>query len=70
MKTCENCYNNCMPNAQECPQCHTDFKFTITVKEYDKLMESVNFLAALEAAGVDNWEGYSEAHLIMEESNA
>lgn len=33
----------------------------ITEKEYNKLKESDRILRALEAAGVDNWEGYSSA---------
>lgn len=35
---------------------------TIPLSEYLSLKEDSDFLAALEAAGVDNWEGYSEAH--------
>jgi hypothetical protein len=31
---------------------------TITIKEYNKLKERDKFLSKLEAAGVDNWEGY------------
>lgn len=34
---------------------------TITKKEYDELVEDSKFLMALEAAGVDNWEGYGVA---------
>ena len=34
---------------------------TITKKEYDELLERSNWLAALEAAGVDNWQGYDMA---------
>lgn len=34
---------------------------TITLKEYNSLLEDSALLAALEAAGVDNWEGYSDA---------
>lgn len=32
--------------------------------------ERLEFLSALEAAGVDNWSGYSNAWEIMEEWNA
>ena len=34
---------------------------TITKKEYDSLIRSAKVLLALEAGGVDNWEGYSES---------
>lgn len=34
---------------------------TITKKKYDELVEDSKFLMALEAAGVDNWEGYGVA---------
>jgi hypothetical protein len=34
---------------------------TITREEYDALLQDSKFLQALEAAGVDNWEGYSFA---------
>lgn len=40
---------------------------TISVDEYDKLIEDSYWLAALEAAGVDNWEGYDEARQIFNE---
>jgi hypothetical protein len=34
---------------------------TIKQSEYEALTESQKFLNALEAAGVDNWDGYSYA---------
>lgn len=34
---------------------------TITKKEYDELCASQKILDALEAGGVDNWEGYDDA---------
>lgn len=34
---------------------------TISKKLYEKLLQDRKTLRALEAAGVDNWEGYSEA---------
>lgn len=34
---------------------------TITKKEYDELSEDSLFLSFLEAAGVDNWDGYGIA---------
>lgn len=36
---------------------------TISVKRYEQLLEAERFLSAIEAAGVDNWEGYSEAFI-------
>lgn len=39
---------------------------SITKAEYDRLVERDDFLTALEAAGVDNWEGCSEAYRILE----
>ena len=36
-------------------------KITITKEEYDKLNERDYWLTCLEAAGVDNWNGYDEA---------
>ena len=40
---------------------------TISKKEYDSLVEDAKFMRALEAAGVDNWEGYGIAQDMMEE---
>lgn len=37
---------------------------TITIEEYDELLEAVIWLDALDAAGVDNWEGIDEAREI------
>lgn len=34
-----------------------DEEVTISKKEYDELKERDKYLSALEAAGVDNWEG-------------
>ena len=34
---------------------------TISSEEYKSLLEDRRFLRALEAAGVDNWEGYQYA---------
>lgn len=33
----------------------------ITQEEYNKLIKRIMLLNALEAAGVDNWEGYEDA---------
>jgi len=38
-----------------------DLFVTISKEEYDNLIKSYNFLLALQAAGVDNWEGYEYA---------
>ncbi len=42
---------------------------TITKKEYDRLIKRDNWLESLEAAGVDNWEGYDYACDIMREEH-
>lgn len=42
-------------------------KVTITMKEYLELQETSAFMRALEAAGVDNWEGYGIAQDMMAE---
>lgn len=41
---------------------------TITKVEYKSLLEKVEFLECLEACGVDNWNGYSDAHAMMVEN--
>ena len=40
---------------------------TITKKEYIELQDAYDFLAALQAAGVDNWQGYDVARQILNE---
>jgi len=40
---------------------------TISLKEYEALKEDKRFLNALEAAGVDNWDGYDYALEILGE---
>ena len=42
---------------------------TITKKEYNRLLDSAEWLSYLEAAGVDNWEGYDYAHELQREAN-
>lgn len=42
-------------------------KVYVDAKAYDKLQERNQFLCALEAAGVNNWEGFSVAHEMIEE---
>lgn len=39
---------------------------TITLKEYSDLIQSSAWLEALEAAGVDDWEGISFARELLE----
>ena len=41
---------------------------TISKKEYNRLVKDSDFLNALHAVGVDNWEGYSLACEDDEES--
>lgn len=38
-----------------------DETVTITKFEYDRLVRRDNWLACLEAAGVDNWQGWDDA---------
>lgn len=40
---------------------------TIPKKKYDDMVERLEFLGCLEAAGVDNWEGFDYAYQMMEE---
>jgi hypothetical protein len=42
---------------------------TIPRKEYQQLKADSKKLAALEAAGVDNWEGYEFAMELIEEED-
>lgn len=42
---------------------------TISGVLYQELLERDNWLCALEAAGVDNWDGYEEAMKIADEWN-
>ena len=37
---------------------------TISEEEYDKMLDRIMWLDALEAAGVDNWQGFDEAREI------
>lgn len=39
----------------------------LTKREYDTLQEESLWLTCLENAGVDNWDGLSYAHELMEE---
>ena len=39
----------------------------IPKEEYDQLVKDSEFLNALRAAGVDNWEGYCNAQEYLEE---
>ena len=47
----------------------SETKVSITLDEYSQLLDRDQELAALEAAGVDNWEGYEEAMNILKEWN-
>lgn len=39
---------------------------TISLEEYNRLQKREAFLDCLEACGVDNWDGFSDAHRMME----
>lgn len=39
----------------------------IPEKEYEQLLKDSEFLQALREAGVDNWEGYSQAMQIIDD---
>lgn len=41
----------------------------ITRKEYDRLVKDSEWLSCLEAAGVDNWEGYDYALEMLHEDD-
>lgn len=41
---------------------------TITQEEYDNLVKDSEWLGWLEAAGVDNWEGYDYARELRSEA--
>lgn len=40
---------------------------SISEEEYNKMLDRLMWLDALEAAGVDNWEGFEEAQRIIAE---
>lgn len=42
---------------------------TISEAEYKRLLKDSEFLDALRAVGVDNWEGYSEAYKLLEKDH-
>lgn len=39
----------------------------LSTSEHEELLADSEFLACLEACGVDNWEGYSDAAEMLEE---
>ena len=39
----------------------------MTQEEYEKVLDRLTWLDALEAAGVDNWQGFDEAREIYRE---
>lgn len=45
---------------------HLDGWVTMTKSHYDYMVKRLYWLKALEAAGVDNWEGISEAHSMID----
>jgi len=46
----------------------SDETVTISVQEYNSMNEELEWLRALEAAGVDSWEGIEEARDLLENS--
>jgi len=44
-----------------------DEVITITCEEYEALQDDAEWLRALRAAGVDNWQGYEQAQDILED---
>jgi hypothetical protein len=40
---------------------------TVPFSKYESMVRDSEFLSCLQAAGVDNWEGYGEARGMMEE---
>jgi hypothetical protein len=40
---------------------------TISEEEYTEMLDRLMWLDALEAAGVDNWQGFDEAREIFQE---
>ena len=42
---------------------------TISKEEYEKLLKDSQFLQCLEACGVDNWNGYSDAWNMVDEED-
>lgn len=47
----------------------TEPTITIPMKEFQRLNDSDRFLEALQAAGVDNWDGYDIAREAMAEED-
>ena len=48
--------------------CESDNDKVLVDRKYlERLEETQTWMDALEAAGVDNWDGYDEALLILEE---
>lgn len=45
---------------------YVDQMVTISKKEYEKLLHNVLWLECLESAGVDNWEGCSDAQELFD----
>lgn len=39
----------------------------LTISEYEQLLSDSQWLSYLEAAGVDNWQGFDEARKMMED---
>lgn len=55
-----------MPKENHPPEDSLPETVTIKKSTYDKLVADSEFLTALHACGVDNWEGYDDAVEINE----
>lgn len=45
----------------------TEKTVTITQEQFDRLVADASFLDALEALGVDNWDGYGDARRMVDD---
>ena len=68
--TPEDVYAEAILAEAEAQDCQGDVRtVTLPLEEYLALVEADEFLTALYAAGVDNWEGYGEAQRIFQEND-
>ena len=47
---------------------HEEPTISITVSEYERLLDQEYFLLCLKGCGVDNWEGWDDAWAVYEET--
>lgn len=64
---CTPCALGRIPSIKEIEQENTEESIIVSKKEYKELLRSEQKLNALEAAGVDNWQGYDDAMDILRE---